>query len=182
MSTIHFLFTIMRLNHTLCLPCVLLCVLFLSFTHQSKAQSFQRSQQIQVFEGQLNLYEDRLSTSLGHLYGVAAELKGSENPTVIYQKLTLLRNGINGLRGLALQLRISANNLDSTPLIMGVSSMTIDQGVAFDATLEAFGAYNNGSLSTGNLIPIERNLLEIERTINDCLRREIQIIKRDQRA
>lgn len=161
------------------LPCMLSIFFFTLFTFNAKAQNLQQSQNLSFFESNLNLFEARVNDADAIWWQLAGEIKGAANANVMNTQLAQLRNRMNGLSSFAFQLRYYANALNSRNLIRGVSQLTREQNAGFNATIAAINAFNSGTLITQHLIPIETAIDEMLRITNDCLRREIQVIRRN---
>lgn len=154
--------------------------LFLAFfAFNVKAQNLQQTQNVNLFESNLIQFENRVNDADAIWWQTAGELKGAANPSVLNTQLNQLRNRINGLSAYLFQLRYYGNALNNRNLIRGVSLLYRQRSAGLNATIAALDALNGGYLITQHLIPIETSIDEMLRIGNDCLRREIQVIRRN---
>ena len=163
------------------LPCTIFLFVLSVSTFNLKAQNIQQSNAINLFESNLDAFEARVWDARTIWEQTAAELKSTANPSTLYNQLSQLRNKYNGMSSFIFQLRYYANALNNTTLIRGVSELHSQQISGQNATIIALDALSSGTLITQHLIPIEASLLEMLRVTNDCLRREIQVIRRNNR-
>ncbi len=161
------------------LPCLFTMFFLTLFAFNAKAQNLQQSQNANLFESHLNQFEARVQDADAIWWQAAGELKGAANAGVLSNQLAQLRNRINGLSTFAFQMRYYANALNSRELIRGVSQLSRAQSGGLNAAIAAVDALNSGNLITQHLIPIETSIDEMQRIIDDCLRREIQVIRRN---
>jgi len=132
---------------------------------------------VQQFEQKLNLFELKMNKVMDAYGAVDAALLSSRNSNFTSAKMDKLEREVDRVGGILIGLQVKGNGLNNAEITMGLGEIANSINALRCACNSALAAAAAGNLSQQQMTPIVSNITDIFRVINDCLRREIQIIR-----
>lgn len=129
------------------------------------------------FEQQLNLFELKMNKVMDAFGDAASSLSTPTSSASMLSKISKLEREVNRVGGILIGLQVKGSELNSSELTMGLNAIEFNINALRCACNSAIAAAANGTLTLQQMAPMDGNITEIFRLIDDCLRREIQVIR-----